>query len=257
MPASTSRSFGSCAAHAVVRGPVVAAASVRAVAALVVALVVVLDATAAAPDTMAERMRPCGACHGREAVATADGYSPRIAGKPAGYLLNQLKSFRDGRRTYAPMVYLVQYMSDEYLREIATYFTSVELPYPAPQPVTVAADALARGRALTHDGDAARGLPACRTCHGDALMGAQPAIPALLGLPRDYVNAQLLAWRTGRLRSLPPDCMADIAKRLSPEDILAVSAFLASQPVPADTHAASALPAPLPLECGGVTAATR
>jgi cytochrome c553 len=67
----------------------------------------------------------------------------------------------------------------------------------------------------------------------------------------------LLAWRTGRLCSLPPDCMAEVAKRLSPEDIVAVSAFLSSQPVPADAHAASALPAPLPLECGGVAAATK
>ena len=250
---STSRFLGSRLARALARRGQVA--SLRALVA-VAALVVVLDASAAAPDTMAERMRPCGACHGREAVATADGYSPRIAGKPAGYLLNQLRSFRDGRRTYAPMVYLVQYMSDDYLREIAAYFASVELPYPPPQPVAAPAD-VARGRALTHDGDAARGLPACRTCHGDALMGAQPAIPALLGLPRDYVNAQLLAWRTGRLRSLPPDCMAEVAKRLSPGDIVAVSAFLASQPVPADAHAAAALPAPLPLECGGVAAASR
>ena len=85
------------------------------------------EAWCAVPDTIAERMRPCGACHGRESVATADGYSPRIAGKPAGYLLNQLRSFRDGRRTYAPMVYLVQYMSDAYLREIADYFAGLDL----------------------------------------------------------------------------------------------------------------------------------
>jgi len=256
MLTSTSRSLPSRAAPALARGSTVAARSLGAVLG-VAALVAVCGVSAAAPDTMAERMRPCGACHGREAVATADGYSPRIAGKPAGYLLNQLRSFRDGRRTYAPMVYLVQYMSDDYLREIAAYFASIELPYPPPQPVAAPADVVARGRALTHEGDAARGLPACRTCHGDALMGAEPAIPALLGLPRDYVNAQLLAWRTGRLRSLPPDCMAEVAKRLSPDDIVAVSAFLAAQPVPADAHAAAALPAPLPLECGGIAAATR
>ena len=67
-------------------------------------------------DTMEERMRPCTACHGAETQSTRDGFSPRIAGKPAGYLFNQLASFRDGRRTYAPMVYLVQYMTDDYLR---------------------------------------------------------------------------------------------------------------------------------------------
>ena len=47
---------------------------------------------------MAERVRACTACHGKEGRATSDGYYPRIAGKPAGYLYNQLVNFRDGRR---------------------------------------------------------------------------------------------------------------------------------------------------------------
>src|SRR4051812_37689204 len=84
-----------------------------------------------AADTIEERVRPCTTCHGAETQATRDGFSPRIAGKPAGYLFNQLTSFRDGRRTYAPMVYLVQYMTDDYLREIANYFAALQLPYPA------------------------------------------------------------------------------------------------------------------------------
>src|SRR5512138_1835119 len=62
-------------------------------------------------DSMEERARACTACHGSETQVTRDGFSPRLAGKPAGYLLNQLASFRDGRRTYPPMVYLVQYMT--------------------------------------------------------------------------------------------------------------------------------------------------
>src|SRR3954467_2980111 len=77
-------------------------------------------------DTMEERAQPCTTCHGAETQATSDGFSPRIAGKPAGYLFNQLASFRDGRRGYAPMVYLVQYMSDDYLREMAAYFSRLD-----------------------------------------------------------------------------------------------------------------------------------
>ena len=37
-------------------------------------------------DTMAQRLQACTPCHGREGVATADGYFPRIAGKPEAYL---------------------------------------------------------------------------------------------------------------------------------------------------------------------------
>src|SRR3954471_3939875 len=43
-----------------------------------------------AADSMEERVRPCTTCHGAETQATRDGFSPRIAGKPAGYLFNQL-----------------------------------------------------------------------------------------------------------------------------------------------------------------------
>ena len=47
-------------------------------------------------NTMAQRMQACVMCHGKEGRATNAGYFPRIAGKPAGYLLNQMKNFREG-----------------------------------------------------------------------------------------------------------------------------------------------------------------
>jgi cytochrome c553 len=208
------------------------------------------------PDTMSERMRACVVCHAEETRRTADVYSPRIAGKPAGYLFNQLTGFRDGRRTYAPMVHLVQHMPDRYLREIAAYFAELTLPYAAPQTPGVSADVLARGRALAHEGDRARAIPACAECHGDALTGANPSIPGLLALPRDYINAQLGAWRVGRMRAIAPDCMGEIARRLSPDDVTAVSAWLSSQPVPPDAKPVAGLAHPLPMECGSVRSAS-
>jgi cytochrome c553 len=101
-------------------------------------------------------------------------------------------------------------------------------------------------------GDAALRIPACVACHGTALMGVAPAIPALIGMPRDYLNAQLGAWRTGNRHAIAPDCMAQVAKALAPQDIAALSHWLAAQPVPALAKPAAALPAALPLPCGGV-----
>ncbi len=40
------------------------------------------------------------------------------------------------------------------------------------------------------------------------MTGRAPFIPGLLGLPRDYLNAQLGAWRNGQRHASPPDCMA-------------------------------------------------
>ena len=208
-------------------------------------------------DSMQERMKPCTACHGGSTQASTDGFSPRIAGKPAGYLFNQLVSFRDGRRTYPPMVYLVQHMSDDYLHEMAVYFAGQDLPYPPPETVSLSPETVARVRAIIERGDPVRGVPACVDCHGANLAGTAPAIPGLLGLPRHYMAEQFGAWRTGRLRSLPPDCMAEVARRLAPEDVPSLAAWLASQPVPSVTKPAPAPARPLPLQCGSVAAATR
>ena len=195
-------------------------------------------------DTLAERTRACTACHGDQGRAGPDGYYPRLAGKPAGYLYNQLRNFAEGRRHYTLMTRLVDPLSDAYLREIAEHFASLHLPYPAPKPSALPAAQLARGQQLVTRGDPARGLPACVQCHGERLTGAQANVPGLLGLPLDYLNAQLGAWQTGQRRAHAPDCMAEVVKRLPPEDIFAVSSWLASQPLPADTRPAAQAPRP-------------
>ncbi len=201
---------------------------------------------------MAQRMLACTGCHGKDGRAAADGYYPRIAGKPAGYLFRQLRAFRDGQRPYALMSRLLAPLSDDYLRDIAAHFASLDLPY-APRPAPRAdAATLGRGEALARQGDAARELPACQACHGAALTGAGADVPGLLGLPVDYLNAQLGAWRTGARRAEAPDCMAQIARRLNEQDVNALAHWLAAQPVPADARAAAELPSPLPLRCGSI-----
>lgn len=209
---------------------------------------------AAAADTMTARVAACTACHGKEGRATSDGYFPRIAGKPAGYLYHQLVNFRDGRRQYRPMTHLLDHLSDDYLREIAEHFASLEVPYPPPARPGLAPAVLAQGRALVLKGDAARDIPACVRCHGEAMTGVAPAIPGLLGLPRDYLNSQLGAWQAGQRHAAAPDCMAKITSKLTSTDITAVAAWLAAQPVPVLSKAVerSALAQPLPLDCGGV-----
>lgn len=212
-------------------------------------------ATGAAPSAngIEQRVAACIACHGREGATTNAGYFPRLSGKPAGYLFNQLRSFRDGRRFNADMTYMVQHLSDAYLMEMAEYFAGLDLPYPPVSPTSDASPAqLARGRQLALEGDAARRIPACVQCHGAALTGVQPAIPGLLGLPRLYVSSQLGAWLTNERHALAPDCMADIGRRMTTADVNAVASWLAVQPMPADPKPASSLPAPLPVACGGM-----
>lgn len=201
-------------------------------------------ALAAAPfeDTIAQRTMACTACHGAQGRAGPDGYYPRLAGKPAGYLYNQLLNFRDGRRHYALMTQLVDPLSDDYLMEIARYFSALELPYPPPAAPAAAPGVLQRGQALVLQGDPGQRLPACVSCHGQAMTGVTPHVPGLLGLPRDYLNAQLGAWRTGQRRAHAPDCMANIVRQMSDADIHAATSWLAAQPLPASSKPAAAAP---------------
>lgn len=202
------------------------------------------------PNTMEERVRACVYCHGEAGKGTDRAYFPRLAGKPAGYLFNQLTAFRDGRRKYAPMNYLLAYLPDEYLHAMARYYADARIPYAAPQAATVSQDVLRRGQHLVQQGDPGRQIPACSACHGPYLSGREPGIPALIGLRSDYISAQLGAWRYGTRTAIEPDCMQLIAARLTEQDVAAVAAFLSSMPIPAETRPLARSAESLPLKCG-------
>jgi cytochrome c553 len=204
------------------------------------------------PDTMAQRVLPCTSCHGKEGRATADGYFPRIAGKPAGYLHNQLINFRDGRRNYPLMVYLVERLTDDYLREMAQHFAALELPYPSPQPAKMSEQRMGQAETLVRQGNAGRKIPPCADCHGANLLGVNPSVPGLLGLSRFYLYAQLGHWKNGTRRAHAPDCMASIASRLTPEEIEVLSTWLAGEPVPPGAKPASHFGRPLQMSCGSI-----
>ncbi|WP_375140791.1 c-type cytochrome [Inhella proteolytica] len=224
-------------------------AALRCAGLLLLALAGAPAPAAPAPqDTLAQRLQACTVCHGAEGRATPQGYHPRLAGKPADYLYQQLLAFRDGRRPNAVMAGLMAPLSDAYLREIAAYFATLDLPYPPPARPAASPAQLRRGEQLVRQGDKARGLPACAACHGAGLGGRLPGIPGLLGLPPDYLLGQLGAWRVGQRRAQDPDCMAELARRLSPEDVAAVTRWIAHQPVPPGLQPEA--PAPLPEPCG-------
>jgi len=183
-----------------------------------------------------------------------DGYYPRIAGKPAQYLFNQLVNFRDGRRFFPMMNYLADRQREDYLRQLAEYFSAQHLPYAAPLAPKVDVSVINRGRQLVLHGDQSTGLPACTACHGENLMGSQSAVPGLVGVSEFYLDAQLAAWKNATRRAKSPDCMEKIARLLSATDVGAVTAWLSSQVVPADAVPEAEPMRPAPMECGSMQA---
>ena len=199
-----------------------------------------------APDTMAERVRGCTAAMASTA-STDNDYFPRLAGKPAEYLYNQLVNFRDGRRKYPPMNYLLTYLNDDYLREMAEHFGRTPAVPGAGEADAAGRDARAR-QAARH---ARRPVPQAaglRLPRRDADRHAA-GDPGRLGLHADYLSAQIGAWRSGNRHAKAPDCMHEVASKLSDEDVTAVTALAratgARQPVPAPARSMKT-----PLACG-------
>lgn len=201
---------------------------------------------------MSERIKPCEACHGDQGRAGPDGYYPRLAGKPAGYLYNQMQNFSHGRRRYTMMRRMMEPLSPQYQQEMADYFANLQVPYlpPSIKSASPSSAQMARGQQLARQGDPALKIPACNTCHGDHLMGRQPNVPSLLGLPSAYLGAQLSAWSLGERTTVAPDCMGTIAKRLSADDAAAVTAWLAAQEVPQKNVSSQPTRLATELRCG-------
>ncbi len=210
----------------------------------------VASAEEAYPPDMADRVQACTPCHGEQGKGTNDPYFPRLAGKPAGYLYNQLEAFKSGRRKYPPMNYLLAFLTDDYLRQFAAYFADQRPALPEKPPTDASAAVLDHGHALVTQGDLDRSIPACVSCHGGSLTGQEPGIPGLLGLRASYISAQLGGWRYGTRTATAPDCMQLVAGRLTEDDVRAVAAYLANQAQPADPAPSAAGSYSLPFACG-------
>lgn len=85
----------------------------------------------------------------------------------------------------------------------------------------------ARGATLYADGDPARGLPSCVSCHGAAGNSTIVANPKLAGQPEGYLYKQLVDF-TKPERAQP--IMTLYAKMLTDDEKRNISAYLATQP---------------------------
>jgi cytochrome c553 len=85
---------------------------------------------------------------------------------------------------------------------------------------------LAKGATLYDSGDAAKGLPACASCHGAAGNSTIAVNPKLAGQIEAYTYKQLIDFTTpNRVNPI----MSSYAKMLSDEDKKNVSAYLGAQ----------------------------
>jgi cytochrome c553 len=89
---------------------------------------------------------------------------------------------------------------------------------------------VARGEALAHGGK--DGVAACTICHGENLDGLA-IVPSLRGRSPSYIARQLADMKAGKRRGAWTPLMMPVVSGLSADDILNLSAYLASlEPTP-------------------------
>ena len=163
----------------------------------------------------------CFTCHGLDGRGNGAG-SPRLAGLDAGYLERQMEAYADGRRYHAQMRWITEQLAADERQAVAVYYASLPFDAVSTHPAT--------RLMLYHEGDAARGLPSCASCHGDLGEGVGAANPALAGQPTAYLAEQLNLWRKSRRRNDPGDVMLRISQRLSPSEIELLARYAAKLP---------------------------
>lgn len=171
----------------------------------------------------------CMACHGADGGGTAAAGFPRLAGLNDAYIARQLKDFRSGKRSNPLMQPIAKALSDTEVQLVAAYYAA--LPVPAATPEGGDPALLRKGEAIATKGDWNHEIPACFQCHGPDGKGIEPSFPAIAGQSAAYISSQISAWKSGTRANDPVGLMKSVANKLSADQVKAVSAFLANQPL--------------------------
>ncbi|GEN27015.1 cytochrome c [Halovibrio variabilis] len=173
----------------------------------------------------------CTACHQAygSGMNVPNGESwPRLAGLNADYIAKQLHDFQAGQRQNATMATFANMLDDQQIADVAEYYS--QMPLTLGQGGDQADEALlARGQQLAERGDWNAYIVSCQSCHGPGGTGVGSTFPGVASQHAGYISAQLKAWKTETRSNDPQNLMGAIAKRMSDNDIQAVSAWYATQ----------------------------
>lgn len=188
-------------------------------------LVTLAEESPADSDQIRRVVHVCSACHGEAGNSSNPGF-PRLAGQPADYVIAQLNAFRDQKRSEKdPRAYMwgvSALLDDSTIQQLGSYYAQ-QTPAAgrAGDPALIA-----KGRAIFQDGVPARGVRACKSCHGENGEGVT-VFPRLAGQHASYVYNQLKTFGT-RLRPHGPVMAAEV-RNLGNDELRAVAEYVQSR----------------------------
>ncbi len=197
----------------------------------------------------------CVSCHGDKGNSMVSMF-PKLAAQNEGYLVKQLKAFKEGTRSDATMGALAASLTDQDMQDIAAFYAAQSVTENAAPQVnpddlddidddndltehekSAAKQALqkkldslmALGYDVYRNGDLDNEISACIACHGPNGEGNKPAsFPALKGQHADYLLKTLKDFKTDARSNNPDNMMHMIAKKMTTEEIQAMSYYISA-----------------------------
>lgn len=195
----------------------------------------------------------CNSCHGEKGNSMMPLF-PKLAAQNEGYLVKQMQAFKDGSRNNSSMSAMVSGLTDQDMQDIAAFYSAqIVSENAAPQlnpddlddiddndqltanEKKLAKQALqeqqdvlmAMGYDVYRNGDLDNEISACIACHGPYGEGNKPAsFPALKGQHADYLVKTLTDFKTDARSNNPDNMMHMIAKKMTEEEIKALSLYI-------------------------------
>ena len=161
----------------------------------------------------------CTMCHGARGMSQAN--TPNLAGQYPGAIYKALSDFKTGARGSAIMMPLVADLSDRDMRDLAAYYAFL----PRVHDERASDEGVPQ---IVADGAPMRNIAPCGACHGE--LGSKTGAPWLEGQPISYLRAQLDAFANGTRRNDIDQQMRNVARGMTPAEIVAASRYYAGSP---------------------------
>jgi len=154
--------------------------------------------------------KACITCHGQKGISTDENF-PNLAGQKQGYLSQEIKAFRDGKRDNPQMLPFVNRLTDDDITQLAGYFSQQKNDIKA-------------SKNYNKKGENVRAY--CVSCHGMTGITVTQLWPNLAGQQAKYLQKQLHAFKSGERQS---PIMEVIAQELTDTQIEAVAEYYSQQ----------------------------
>jgi cytochrome c553 len=178
-----------------------------------------LSAADAARGEALAKEKKCYKCHGDNGVSE-DPEDVNIAGMQPSYIYKQLRDYQDGNRDSRSMYKQVRDLDDRQMADLAAWFA-------LQQPLPPAADRNMDPAVLSlvYEGDPARLLKACSSCHGRRGQGGQFDSPRLTGQYPTYFIDSMTEFQEGDRSNDIYARMRSVAEVLTEEEIEALAGY--------------------------------